>query len=246
MGSKVMGKMGSFPPTQWSLVALAGKDDESRLEALERLLRTYLPALKAHLVLSRKTPPDQAEDMLQGFICDKIIQERLISKAVQGRGKFRSYLRRALDNYVISLFRHDQAKKRVPEQSLVMFEEQTSKIGTNNNIADSFDLSWAKNVIQGALEAMRSECGVSNRLDIWRVFEKRILITLEGKSPLPYEIMVEQFGFRSPLHAANVLVTAKRMYKRHLRAIVAEYSKDESQVDDEIRELGQILSNARA
>ena len=37
--------------------------------------------------------------------------------------------------------------------------------------------------------------------------------------------------------ASNALVTAKRMFERNLRAVVAEYAADEADIDREIAEL---------
>jgi hypothetical protein len=57
---------------------------------------------------------------------------------------------------------------------------------------------------------------------------------------------VEKFGFRSPTEASNALVTAKRMFVRALRAVVAEYARDENGIDREIEELRAILSRGSA
>ena len=63
-----------FPATHWSLVRRAGSaGDES--QALDELLRIYLPALKAHLVGRKRIAPDRAEDLLQGFILSKVLPE---------------------------------------------------------------------------------------------------------------------------------------------------------------------------
>lgn len=54
--------------------------------------------------------------------------------------------------------------------------------------------------------------------------------------------MVEQFGFPSPTAASNALVTAKRMYARILRAVVAQYADDPHEVESEIAELRAIVN----
>src|SRR5690349_5943762 len=68
-----------FPETQWSLVGLAaGPDgDQRQREALATLLRRYLPALRAQLVAARQFANDAIDDLLQGFVADKVIAQQL-------------------------------------------------------------------------------------------------------------------------------------------------------------------------
>jgi hypothetical protein len=58
--------------------------------------------------------------------------------------------------------------------------------------------------------------------------------------------VVVRFGFKSPTEASNALVTAKRMFVRALRSVVAEYATDEAGINGEIEELRAILSRAGA
>ena len=71
MTAEVPHTFGPFPQTQWSLVALAGGDQGRQSAALEEFLRRYLPALRSHLVHRRRLNRDEAEDLLQAFICDE-------------------------------------------------------------------------------------------------------------------------------------------------------------------------------
>ena len=80
-----------FPATQWSLIDRARQSDAGRRgAALGVLLHRYMPALRAYLVLTRRMPPEQADDLLQSFIADKIIERNLLDRAERERGKFRS------------------------------------------------------------------------------------------------------------------------------------------------------------
>jgi hypothetical protein len=114
-------------------------------------------------------------------------------------------------------------------------------------MADTFDIAWARGVIDQAVTQMRAECEKSGRTDVWSVFEYRILEpTLEGSEPLSYQQLVERFGFRSPSEASNILVTAKRMYARTLRGVVGQYACDDGEVESEIAELRKILASGKA
>jgi DNA-binding GntR family transcriptional regulator len=98
-------------------------------------------------------------------------------------------------------------------------------------------------VIQEAIVRMKQECREKNRSDLWGVFDTRLLgPILHGSERPHYEDLVRQFGFRSPIDAANVLTTAKRMFRRNLTSVVAEYVEDPRDIEPELLELQAILA----
>jgi len=239
----------SFPSTHWSLVTRVGQPNGAgQQQALEQLLIRYLPALKAHLLHRRKIASDWAADLLQGFITDKILERGLIEQADREKGRFRTFLLKALDNYVVSELRRERAKKRSPgDAAFVTVDEARDHDGLSPPVSDVFDLAWAREVLAEAVRWMQVECEKSRRTDIWGVFKCRVLDpTLGQTEPLPYEQLVERFGFQSPTQASNVLITAKRMFVRMLRSVVGEYARDETDIDAELEDLKRILFEARA
>ena len=80
----------AFPSTQWSLVDRAAAGDaKARQRALGDLLQRYLPALRAHLVFKKRIDQERAEDLVQGFVTNKVIEQGLIARADPGKGRFR-------------------------------------------------------------------------------------------------------------------------------------------------------------
>lgn len=232
-----------FPTTAWSLVARAGNEGETRREALGQLLSRYLPALRAHLVYRRGFQSAVADDMVQEFVAGKIVEKDLIARADQDLGKFRTFLLTALDRFVSNQLRDQRAKKRSPQQSLVSIGDRQDAVYDEGGPSDVFDVAWARGVIQQALERVRQECAASGREELWGVFECRVVgPTLEGAKPPSYRELVERFKFRTPTQASNALTTAKRMYARALRSVVAEYAADSREIDSEIADLQRILS----
>ena len=233
---------GQFPLTQWSLVARAGGEDPNRrLTALEELLRRYLPALKAHLISVKRLPPEQADDLLQSFIADKIIQGQLLGQADPQRGRFRTILLTALDRYAVSLYRRDAAQKRAPDGGFVALEDFDVAAGGGASVGSEGDVEWARQVIAEALRRAKAECASGGRAACWGMFDVRVVgPLLRGEEPPPYEELIRRFGFESPLQASNALTTAKRIFSRTLREVVGEYANPET----ELAELRAILSQA--
>jgi hypothetical protein len=97
-------------------------------------------------------------------------------------------------------------------------------------------------VIDQALRGMREECETARRPDLWAVFEGRVLSpTLEGSEPVPYEQLVHQFGLQTPRQASNAVITAKRMFVRHLQMVIGQYAEPD-EIKAEIDDLARILS----
>jgi len=237
-----------FPTTRWSLVARAGQNDtEARREALEQILVRYLPALRAHLTCGKGLAPDRADDLLQEFVARKILDKDLIAGAEQDLGKFRTFLLTALNRFMINQFRDERAKKRAPCDGVVLgVSDPTWLAQTEASPSVAFDVAWARSIVTEAVRRMRAECQESNRMDLWGVFECRVLgPALEGSDPVDYEQLARRFGFQSPTQASNVLVTAKRMYARTLRLVVGEYARSSGEIESEIGELREILASSR-
>ena len=245
MAAKPFGQPQEFPSTRWSLVARAGQEDtEAKREALGQLLVRYLPALQAHLVYRKRLPAEKADDLVQDFITNKILEKDLVARADQQLGKFRTLLLTALDRFVKNQIRDEHAKKRAPSGGAVLaFDERHEGPSGGQGPCDAFDVAWAQGVVNEALRRMEAECEAAGRQDLWGVFQCRIVgPILEASPPVDYRQLVERFGFQSPTQAANALTTAKRMYVRSLRSAVGEYAEDEEEIESEIKELKEILA----
>jgi DNA-directed RNA polymerase specialized sigma24 family protein len=234
-------EVGCFPSTRWSLVVLAKEQDsQGRRKAIEEIVRLYRPALLAHLLHHKRIQPDRAEDLLQGFVAGKIVERDLLTKADAARGRFRSFLLKSLEHYVIDELRKaaGRGEKRIDEEACEVPSPAT---------ADVFEIEWARQLLQEALRRMRVECREKDRADLWALFECRVVApALHGSPPPPYLKLVERFGFRSAEHASNALVTAKRQFERNLVAVIAETERVTrgEDIEVEIADLCQILNRA--
>ena len=235
-----------FEPTHWSLVARAGDGaGVAQRQALGDLVRRYLPALRSHLTVRKRIQPHDAEDLLQEFLTTKVVQQGLVGEARRERGRFRTFLLTALDNFVVDRMRCGRAKKRRPGEFVAVDEELDA--AHESLTADVFDVAWAQKLLADALRRMRQDCESTDRADIWGVFEARVLEPmLEQAEPWPYQQLVARYGFTSPTQACNVLITGKRMFVRAMRSIIGEYEFDESAIDAEIADLHRILSQPKA
>jgi hypothetical protein len=162
-------------------------------------------------------------------------------------GKFRTFLLTALDRFFVDRVRHAGARKRSPgDGALLNAGDQTGLLQSGQTPPDVFDVTWGQSVLAETLKRMQRHCEASDRADVWGVFECRLAAPiLQGAEPVEYEQLVKRFGLKSPAHASNLLITAKRMFARTMRAIVAEYCRDEDEIESEIEDLKQVLAKSR-
>ena len=82
MNNDSSGDFSHFPMTHWSLMGLAAEQlGHEQRRALNELLTQYWPALKAHLVANKGINPNEAEDLVQGFIKKRVLENSLLSVA---------------------------------------------------------------------------------------------------------------------------------------------------------------------
>lgn len=237
-----------FRTTRWSRIRLAGEiGDPFQEEALQNILAQYLPALKEFVIGRFKVDPDRADDLMQSFVLEKILKKELISQADQKRGRFRSFLLNAIYNFVISEQRRADAQKRIPQQALVSVDQGLDGEGIqiiDPETKQQFDRTFMKQVLAEVIDRMRHHCEKIKRPEIWEVFQVRLLNpALAGDKPLDYDKLVQRFGFRSPIHASNILMSGKRMFARVLKSVVGQYSLNNEEFDEEIRYLQNFLKD---
>jgi DNA-directed RNA polymerase specialized sigma24 family protein len=234
-----------FPSTHWSEVqGVTGPAVASNLSALDRLLSRYHGTVVRYLVYKFCLDRPEAEDYWQAFVVGRILEKQFLTQADPDRGRFRAFLLRSLDRFVISELRRGAARKRSPGQELVSMDAMSDEELPRAEVAAGEDSEslWAQAVIAGALLNMRLDCQRSDCMSVWGVFEGRILSAiLEDAPPISYTELVQRFGFRSPTQAFNALGTAKRMFKRHLQQVIAEYAADDRAVEEELSELRMML-----
>lgn len=239
MSARPACRLPSFPLTQWSLVLCAGHASEAeRRVALDALLRRYLPALRAHLLIAKVAPPDQVDDLLQGFMADKLVGRDLIAKVRREKGRFRAFVAVALDRYVVSQLRRDRSTLRRPAGGAVVPLDDNDPADPAPTCHEAFNIAWAAEVVAEARRRMQGECEASGRGDVWAVFADRLVgPTLEGAAPTPYADLASRLGLPSEVHAANLLVTGKRAFARALRSVIGDYVGDERLIDQEVAAL---------
>lgn len=238
-----------FPSTRWTLISRAGNlNNSADREALSELIKLYIPALRTHLTAGRDLAAERADDLLQDFVVEKLLERNILTSADPLRGKFRTFLLTTLDRFMIDEIRRAKAEKRSPKggQTVDAHEHADVLPDKAGEPSAAFELAWARRVLDETVRCMRAECAATKRSHLWGLFEGRVLKPmLDGVRPESMSVLVERFKLNTPAHASNQLSTAKRMFTRIFRTVIGQYATDDQELDNEVRDLWNILSTRR-
>jgi len=228
--------------TNWAAVQRAARSDFTVAGvAQEELLRTYLPVMRGYLLGVRSVSPSNVDDLLQGFVADKMLRGGLFGKADPSRGRFRNLLLKSLSNYLASWF-----SRRSRDPTVLTDEGELPDLAVTTDQSACFDWAWAHQTVLSAIEAMEGECAKKGRMDVWEVFQGRIAHpAFDGLPEMPYGELVARLKLSSPRQAVDLLTTAKRMFRRCLRETIGWYAAGSEAVESEMGDLRSILARTR-
>lgn len=232
-----------WPTTDWAGLRLAGTGDPDHSDHLGRLLALYHRPLMVFLTTSFPGLREEAEQILLEFAEDRLLKEGWLHQADRGKGRFRSFLKTSLRNYI-----QDRLRSRAKEP--ISIEVMDIDPAMEEEAESQFDLAWVRIILAETLRRMEADClncppEKPGRARIWQVFSNRLLRpALEGSQPTPYDELVAATGIVSAVEAQNLLASAKRIFARHLHRVIADYERDRKATREELSELRAFLDRA--
>ena len=232
-----------FLTTHWSLVNAASPDEASQTrarEALEELCRTYWYPLYA-FVRSRGYSVPDSQDLTQAFFT-RLIEKDGFASADSERGRFRSWLLGAMKHFLANEWHRARTQKRGGEVQFVEWdaldpESRFSGVPVQSDDPDFlFDREWAVETVARALQTLREEMQKAGKNDQFEAL-KGSLTGEEGASR-------EEIAGRLGMTEDAVKVAIHRLRKRYrtlLRAAISATVDSESDLDDEMRYLVEVL-----
>ena len=232
-----------FLTTHWSLIQAIGQDeDQDKDQALiDLLIKRYWKPVYCFL-RRRGFGNEQAKDLTQGFFHDVVLGRQLIQKADPTRGRFRSFLLHALNQFLIDRTREHKALKRIPRDRLVSLDTLNPEAipQTVSHLApeDSFNYVWKTALLDQVLSEVEKVCRRQEMEIHWKVFHDRVVkpILENIEAPSLTEIC-SRYAVEDEAKASNMIVTAKRRFQSELRKHIRNTVLSESQVDEELSEI---------
>jgi RNA polymerase sigma factor (sigma-70 family) len=147
-----------FPTTRWTLILGARADGPAERAALEQLFAAYWKPV--YFFLRRKgLPPEAAEDAVQGFFLH-LLERDFLPRLDPGRGRFRSYLLRSLEHFLVNQHERETALKRGGAHRLVPLDAVLAERdlpAAPEAAEEAFEREWALGLMERALGRLRAE-----------------------------------------------------------------------------------------
>jgi RNA polymerase sigma-70 factor (ECF subfamily) len=245
------GSREAFLTTEWSVIEqIRDEDTPFSVALINDLLRKYWKPVYCYL-RRKGYDNEQAKDLIQGFFQEIVLERSLIEHAEESRGRFRTFLLTALQQYVAGVHRKQSTQKRSPKGGLIRLDELESgehpEAPAQFSPEQSFNYAWAAQLLDCILAEVRDKCRADGKMSHWQVFHDRVLKPImENTEPPPLDEICKNYGIDNTSKASNMIVTVNRRFqaefKRHIRRSVIQ----DRDVDSEIKELMQIFAKGRA
>jgi len=210
-------------------------------EATTRAMLVQRPGLTDYERELLQAPPAVVRDL----------ERALIEHADRSRGRFRTFLLTALQQYTAEAHRKRNFRKAKPKGSLLSLDElnaaQMPEAPAEFSPEDSFHYAWAAQLLDQLLKEVEGKCRADGKAVHWQVFQDKVLSPIVNGTNAPsMEEICRRFNIESPGKASNMIVTVNRRFRaalsRHIRRSVAQ----DSEVDEEFRELVEIFAKGGA
>ena len=233
---------GVFVTTHWSVVLAAGDAAQPDAHAaLTKLCRQYWPPLYAFVRRSGHTPED-ACDLTQEFFA-RLLEKNWIAQASPERGRFRSFLLASLKHFLANEWNRAQCRKRGGGRDLVPLDAATAEERYAMEPRDVatpevlYERRWAMTLLAQTQERLRAEAAAGGERERFDLLEP----TLVGeRTDLGYAALAQRFGVTETAVKSMVL-RLRRRFRALLREEVAQTVGQAADVDQELRQLFEIL-----
>ena len=235
----------AFVTTRWSLVLSAGKADTSRAHmALSKLCQTYWFPLYAH-ARRRGYNPHDAEDLTQAFFA-QLLERRAIASADPQRGRFRSFLLSAMNNFLASEWHKARAQKRGAGQQLLSLDMSAAEQRFDLEPADdstpdqAFDKQLALALLDEVLEKLEAEYAGDGKSDLFAALRPTLAGARESQ---PYAELCIRLG-RSEGAVKVAVHRLRKRYRDLVRGEIANIVASPGEIDSEMRRLFAALAGS--
>jgi DNA-directed RNA polymerase specialized sigma24 family protein len=209
-------------------------------QATAALCRIYWQPLYVYARRAGQTA-HQAEDTVQGFFVH-VVEHDVFARADAARGRFRTFLLAALQQFIARQHRDDGRLKRAPAAPLVSLDIESGERAVAQSPGDlspssAFDRAWALAQLDMAWQEIGAEFAGAGKAALYDQLRRMV----GGQSGPPVRETAASLGMSEG--AVNVAAhRLRRQLAEVLRKQVALTLESPDEVDDEITRLRNALS----
>jgi len=234
-----------FLTTHWSLIEEVKSTGGRDPSPIDSLLKIYWKPVYCYL-RHKGYGNEQAKDLTQGFFHEVVLKRDLVQRAERCKGRFRSFLLHALNQYLTNVQIAEVAKKRIPAEKLVPLEmidpaevpQAVSDLGSD----EAYNYAWLSALLDRILLEVEAKCRRDGMETHWNVFHHRVVQgILENMAPPSLSEICQKYGIDDEKSASNMNVTVKRRFQTALKQYVRHTVTSEAQVAEELEAIIQFF-----
>jgi len=239
------GSREAFLTTQWSLIENIKTNQDRDGALVNSLLQQYWKPVYCYL-RRKGHDNEQAKDLTQDFFHEVVLNRDMVGRADQAKGRFRSFLLFALNEFLTKQRLKETARKRIPKGKLISLDiNDAPTLPQSVEIAspeESFHYAWLSTLLERVLAEVRSDCEREGLETHWRLFYQRVVKPIMGgQSPVSLAQLSQEHRIGSGKEASNMVITVKRRFRKALMQHVSRTLLSGDQASEEMEELLQYL-----
>ena len=227
-----------FPLTRYSVVlGAASPDADTRQRAFSSLVEAYWKPVYKYVRLKWQAPPDEAEDLTQGFFA-RAFEKDFFRSYDPAKARFRTFLRTCLDGFIANERKAAARLKRGGGVEIVALDFQTAEgelrqhdVAVPSDMDEYFEREWARSVLALSVDRLRAHYSAAGRDKYFRAFERYDLEATASGERVTYAQIAGELGLQAT-DVTNYLAAARRQF----RTIVLERLRELTATDDEFRD----------
>jgi len=243
------GQREEFLTTHWSLIEDVKQHPDEDRALIGLLLERYWKPIYCYL-RRKGHDNEQAKDLTQGFLHEVILNRQLLNRTYCKRGRFRTLLLHALNQYLIDERRKEGTLRRIPKDKLVPLDwadpQALPQMACQLDAEQSYDYVWKTELLARVLKEVEAKYAQRGMATHWYVFRDRLLEpTLQDREAPSLKDICQRYGIEDESTASNLLKTVKRLFRSVLEKHIRQTVLSGEVIEEELQEIFRFMKKER-
>jgi len=235
----------AFLTTHWSLIEDVKQHQDKDRALIGLLLKRYWKPVYCYL-RRKGYDNEQAKDLTQGFLHEVVLNRNLVERADSSKGRFRSFLLHALNQYLVDEYRKETTRKRIPREKIVPLDiadpPTLPQVVCKLDAEQSFNYIWKADLLERAFTEVKDRYTKQGMEKHWFVFQDRLLMpTLDGSDQPSLRKICRQYHIENEATVSNMLNTVKKLVRSVLKNHIRQTVVSGIAAEDELKEIFKFL-----
>lgn len=231
------GERRGFPSTAWSQIVRDTHGEDSRVRTMETLAGLYWKPVYVYIRARWTKTNEDSKDLTQEFFV-WMLESDFLGKADPQRGRFRAFMKSALDRFLVDRERERGSRKRGGGRVILSLDggdgerpPWTLPDAGAGSPADLLDAVWRSEILARGATSLQELYRREGKAVYYDVFHE-YLLAMEAE--VDYRKVAEKFGLTTD-DVSNHLRQAKKRFQEIVKDIVVQTVDGPDDLQEELR-----------